>query len=604
MFFSFSRHFRFVLLLVLWLAGSLAAQAAVVARAELEKGATAAIMDGRVIVVELTPGKAADSEAFLGRWLSDAKSLKAYRNLKSAAVPYSRLAPAAQRRALEALFPNDYVDASGWWHTVTYTGPRGAETLFNIAEWLTGKGTNFKEILSVAENDDIDERLEVGEVILVPQALLLDVMKKPNPTRPGNARGAKSVAPAGTKDKTVAPSPEEPRAETASTPAEGQEDLTYGEDGQGAYAEYRLKQGETIYSDVVVRFTDFYEHADVQDACDVVMKRSGVKDASQLKEGQRIRIPMEMLASAYQPTGSTQRREFEEMRAEAKKLKGGKESAKGLKGVVIVLDPGHGGRDKGAMHPATGLYEDELTYDIAVRLKQLLETKSQATVHMTMKDPDQGFSPSNAKKFYPDEDELVLTNPTYNTEDARVAAALRWYMANDIYRKSLKAGVKDSRMLFLSVHCDSIFNAKVRGAMIYVPGAAYRDNEETAEGDVYNRFAEAKGNRVVKTTPAQRRRDEALSYNFASAVINALNAAKKPGIKVHGPGDPIRNVIRQKGGKTYVPAVLRANLIPTKVLVETANLTNPTDRANLADPTWRQAFANALFQAISTHFGG
>lgn len=590
----FPRFQKPLFCLMLLVALTQRAHAAEVARVELEKGATAAIMDGRVIVVELTPAKGGGSDEFLAKWLNDAKSWKAYRNLKSAAVPYSRLTPSAQRRTLEALFPKDYVDESGWWHSVTYSGPRGAETLFNIAEWLTGTGTNFKEILSVAENHGIDERLEIGEEILVPRALLLEGMKAPSPKRPDRSRA---------KEKPAAIPTATPTLEGLS-PVDGLEDLLYGEDAQGAYAEYRLKRGETIYTNVVVRFTDFYEHADVQDACDTVMKRSGIKDASQLKEGQRIRIPLEMLSAAYQPSGTAGRQEFEEMRAEAKKLKGGKDAAKGLKGVVIVLDPGHGGRDKGAMHTASGLYEDELTYDIVMRLKQALEAKSQAKIYLTMKDPDQGFAPTNAKKFYPDEDEFVLTTPPYVTEDARVAAALRWYLANDIYRKSLKAGVKDARMLFLSVHCDSIFNAKVRGSMVYVPSAANRDNEETVDGDIYNRFAEARGCRVVKTTAAQRRRDEALSYNFANAVVNALNTAKKPAIMVHGPGDPIRNVIRQKGGKVYVPAVLRANLIPTKVLVETANLMNATDRTNLADPAWRQAFADALYRAITAHFGG
>jgi len=588
--------------LVLFAALGAAAHGAEVARVELEKGAVAAIMDGRVIVIELTPPKGGNSDEFFARWINDAKSWKAYRNLKSAAVPYNRLTPAAQRRALEVLFPKDYVDAEGWWHTVTYSGPRGAETLFNVAEWLTGKGTNFKEILSVAENRSIDEKLQIDEVILVPKVLLLEVMKTPTPKRPATARArAKDAKKDAKKDIAI-------RADALTleglSPPDGMEDLIYGEDAEGKYAEYRLKPGETVYSDVVVRFTDFHEHADVQDACDVVLRRSGVKDASQLKEGQRIRLPLEMISSAYQPSGTVERKDFEDMRAQAKVLKGGKETLTDLKGVVIVLDPGHGGRDKGAMNPTAGLYEDELTYDIVVRLKQIIETKSQAKVYMTMKDPDQGFTPSKAKRFYPDEDEFVMTTPPYVTEDARISAALRWYLANDIYRKSLKAGVKDSRMLFLSVHCDSLFNAKVRGSMVYVPSAAHRDNAETVDGDLYNNYAEAKGNRVAKSTATQRKRDEALSYNFANAVIAALNGAKKPAIKVHGPGDPIRNVIRQKGGKVYVPAVLRANLIPTKVLVETANITNPTDRANLADPAWRQAYADALYVAIINHFGG
>jgi N-acetylmuramoyl-L-alanine amidase len=61
-------------------------------------------------------------------------------------------------------------------------------------------------------------------------------------------------------------------------------------------------------------------------------------------------------------------------------------------------------------------------------------------------------------------------------------------------------------------------------------------------------------------------------------------------------------VIRQGKGTAYVPAVLRNNLIPTKVLVETANLNNATDRERLADPEWRQDYAQALTNALLAHF--
>lgn len=39
----------------------------------------------------------------------------------------------------------------------------------------------------------------------------------------------------------------------------------------------------------------------------------------------------------------------------------------------IVLDPGHGGRDSGAINPAYGLEEKELALDVSLRLKTLLE---------------------------------------------------------------------------------------------------------------------------------------------------------------------------------------------------------------------------------------
>ena len=609
-------------------------RAANLVHAEIEPGATAAIMDGRVVSLEVRVPDGDAAQVFLEKFLNAAQNWKSYKGLKTVGLPYQKLNQATQRRVMEALFPDDYVDSSGWWHTVTYYGRSGVETLFGIAEWFTGKGTNFREILTLPENHAISEHLKLGDKVLIPRALLIDSMTVPTPAKKrkqappaigkaaetpskrGPEKGRSRVeelkeSPEGSNEQQETPSEEAESTTSAATPQledisppDGAEDLRYGEDKQGKYAEYRIKQGETVYSDVVVRFTDMRDNEDVQDGCDQVLRRSGIKTASAIQPGQALRIPLEILSDAYQPAGSQQRQNYEVVHNEARKLKAGKDVAKGLKGVLVVLDPGHGGRDKGAMYEPAGLYEDELTYDIVVRLKRLLETNSQAKVYTTLKDPSQGYEPTSAKKFLPDEDEQILTTPVYPNEDGHVSAALRWYLANDIYRKAAKAGVKDSRALFLSIHCDSIFNGKMRGTMIYVPGAAYRRDTETADGDLYNKYAEARAQRTVKTTARQRERDEALSYNFAATVVSTLGATKKPVIKVHSPGEPIRNVIRQKGGRAYVPAVLRNCMIPTKVLVETANLMNAEDRKCLADPLWRQAFAEALFKAINAHFGG
>jgi N-acetylmuramoyl-L-alanine amidase len=43
--------------------------------------------------------------------------------------------------------------------------------------------------------------------------------------------------------------------------------------------------------------------------------------------------------------------------------------------------------------------------------------------------------------------------------------------------------------------------------------------------------------------------------------------------------------------------------VPTKVLIETANLNNATDRQRLADPDWRQTFAEAYVDALMRYYG-
>ena len=54
----------------------------------------------------------------------------------------------------------------------------------------------------------------------------------------------------------------------------------------------------------------------------------------------------------------------------------------GLKIKTIIIDPGHGGKDPGAVGPG-GIYEKDLTLDIALKLKRLLEHDGNFNVLLT-----------------------------------------------------------------------------------------------------------------------------------------------------------------------------------------------------------------------------
>ncbi len=58
-------------------------------------------------------------------------------------------------------------------------------------------------------------------------------------------------------------------------------------------------------------------------------------------------------------------------------------AADALKGKVVIIDPGHGGYDPGAVH--NGVYEKNLALDIGLRLRNMLE-QAGATVYMTRSD--------------------------------------------------------------------------------------------------------------------------------------------------------------------------------------------------------------------------
>jgi N-acetylmuramoyl-L-alanine amidase len=310
-------------------------------------------------------------------------------------------------------------------------------------------------------------------------------------------------------------------------------------------------------------------------------------------------IPLDLVSDRFAPKGSEPRRAYEEALGEAKRLRKQQVRTKGLEGVVVVLDPGHGGRDQGGSHERSNLYEDELNYDVACRVKKVIETRTRAKVYMTVRDLSSGYEPVDSTRFVHDTDEEVLTTPPYDNYDAKISANLRWYLANAIYFDEVRSGADPRKIIFTSFHTDALFDGRMRGAMVYIPGAKYRHGQEKPEGEIYARFKEAWEHRGATTSAAERRRDEALSRNFAEDLMQALGKRR---IRRHLEGPWIRSQIRQDGGLVYVPAVLRNTLIPTKVLVETANLTNQADRERLADPNWRQNFAEAYVDALKTYF--
>jgi len=695
-----------VLTLLACLSAHVAEATGTVVRVELEPGVYASLQGGRALFLECRPPSGDAGQAMLTKYLDAKEDWTPYKNRMAVAIPYARLNPKAQRRVLEKLFPEDYVDEAGWWHTVAIECPDGVQRWTSLAEWLTGTPGNAMQVRQCPENKAIGGKLLAGQVVLVPMALLQPEMKHLSPKRPQRApqpapepepaaptpppaaptapapppvaqnpapapprspepaptatQAAPEPVPAATaaaappaKDATPAPGPEPAReqgapsafaqtapptvpvspavAETAPTralePAKtvpavekapatvappprrreysgvpiARADLEYGSDREGPYAQYRLKRGESLYSGVVVRLTDFHENSDIHEALAIITRRSGIKDPDRISAGQVVRIPLDMLSDRYQPAQSAERQSFEAVRQEAQVLRQQRFNTRSLDGVVVILDPGHGGRDQGASNAAESLYEARITYDIACRIKELLETQTNARVHMTLKDTVLGFTPTNATRFQPTTHQVLLTTPQYANTDARISANLRWYLANKIYREELQRGTDERKILFASIHCDALFNSSLRGTMVYIPGAQYRRDREQPSGAVYASYQEVQAQPTVTTDAAIRRRDEAVSYNFAVTLLRAL-ARNNPPIKVHDTGNPIRNVIRQSGGVAYVPAVLRNTMVPTKVLVETANMTNPTDRARMADPVWRQAFAEAFVQALRDYY--
>ena len=103
---------------------------------------------------------------------------------------------------------------------------------------------------------------------------------------------------------------------------------------------------------------------------------------------------------------------------------------------------------------------------------------------------------------------------------------------------------------------------------------------------------------TISFSKKERVRSEAVSRKLAQAVVESFERA---GLPVH-PYQPVREkVIR--GRAKWVPAVLRGNAVPTKVLVEMVNLSNRADAKLLASAAKRQDLARALERALFRYFG-
>lgn len=572
-----------------------------VVRVPLEDGVFASARNGRTLLLEYNRSAGPELQVFAARYLADADDWKMYKGVSSSvAVPFDELNPAAQRELLLAVFKYDVVTEQGWTHYVLHEGDTGQETLWTLCTWLTGKGGTYKEILAV--NKLKSDKLRRGQSLFFPAKLLRDVMKTPTGERPA-------------PPESLAAPPLVPASEPVDAPlhaltagaAPNSGELAYSKDAEGPFALYRLKQGEALYTDVVARFTDVdvleSAAASILAACRVVMERSGIKDEHSIPVGTEIKIPLEMLTAQYMPEGSAQREEYQAVVQEARRLRGAVRS-KDLAGVVVILDPGHGGGDHGAWttNSRFSLYEDEINYDIACRIKHILESSTRARVYLTVVDRSQGFAVTDRTRFTHDTDEELMTTPRHRDLDGdKVSLNLRWYLANSIYRQEVAGGTDPQKIVFGSIHCDKL-HSSLRGTMIYVPGAAgRRDKEAPAVSLVsYNKYKEVGEQNYASSTAAERRRDEALSRNFAVVLMEELG---KKRIKRHDRSAPIRAQIRRDGA-TFVPAVLRNTMVPTKILIETANLANAVDCTRLEDPDWRQWYAEAFVNALKRHFEG
>lgn len=521
-----------------------------------------AILDAGRIVVEARPLEGESVSDFSRRISRDegaAARLLALASppsrTRTILLPYGGLSDETRLAAVRALFPSDARATIGWLHVAV-----GSEPLASIASWFTGDeglGARLGEV-----NGLTGPVVTRGTLVKVPVEYLLPPFRDAEPI----------------------PDEEPPR-------------LEYGADEKGKFAVYRLKRKEALYSAVVVRFTGRLHARDViQLALDIAL-RSGIDDVHGIPVGFPVKIPLEYLSEEFLPPDDPKTAVLEKERAEAA-LFATPAKARGLAGVRVVIDAGHGGRDTGTLH--NGVRESTYAYDLASRLRKVLLETTRAEVVMTTREPEVGWEIPDRDRLPDAMSRVLLTNPPYRLDDPVAGVNLRWYLANAILKRPGPGGkpIPPERTVFLSLHADSL-HPSVRGAMAYVPGERFLRSSYGRGTPFYMGFREVRDEPVVSFTRKERVLAEGASTSLAEKLIGAFRRRSLP---VHQ-FRPVRtHVIRS--GSEWVPAVLRYNRIPNRVLFELSNLSNDEDRALTLTREFRQHAAEALAEGLVTFFGG
>lgn len=216
-------------------------------------------------------------------------------------------------------------------------------------------------------------------------------------------------------------------------------------------------------------------------------------------------------------------------------------------GPLILIDPGHGGEDYGAVG-LSGLLEKDVVLDIALRLEKLLRERDGVVVRLT------------------------------RNKDIFVPLSERTALANDFEAD-----------LFLSLHTNASPNGKLEGLETY-----YLDNAEDAASkklaereNASMHFEGAEGDLAFMLSDLIQNAKMEDSIALANILhTNLLGHVKRQGQKVASFG--------VKRGPFYV---LVGAHMPC-VLIELLFIDHPSDAKRLAEPQFRQVLAAGLFRGI------
>ena len=217
---------------------------------------------------------------------------------------------------------------------------------------------------------------------------------------------------------------------------------------------------------------------------------------------------------------------------------------------MIVIDPGHGGKDPGAIGTGTGLEEKRVTWSVAQALEKELTARGYEVV-------------------------FTRTGDTFVPLHDRIEIARR-----------------RQADMFLSLHADANPVPSVRGASVYTlsEDRSAKMAEEVAESGDFRLFD--------RKLSSEDQEVSSILFDLANTDTKNQSARLATALIRHMRGRVrmVNNTHRKAG-----LVVLLSPDVPA-VLVELAFMSNDQDEANLGSHTWRKNTASAIADGIDGYF--
>lgn len=236
-----------------------------------------------------------------------------------------------------------------------------------------------------------------------------------------------------------------------------------------------------------------------------------------------------------------------------------------LAGLVVIIDPGHGGVDPGShgTFPSgssrVNVVEDEYCYDVAMRLRRQVVARGGIAV-VTLRDTKQGQTTSERlqNQVIPSDGNEVFTRNRATVTAGNVGMSQRTRYANDI----LTRYGKSARVVFISIHFDVAGTRKDLAGVHFIAPPDPQPVPELIQALV-EEFR--KGNRLRKDSSQE-------EYHVVT-----------------------------KSGEVRDLFVLRPSLIKVRqrVLIELGNFNHAGDVWRIRSPGVRDAYVECIVSALS-----